>query len=186
MDYHEYIPPPNPLNTRSPGSQLLATPRVFSLTTRRPSPYTKRPHCHGGIYRCQQSLATRAAAPLVTPPIVEVRQWRKRGRKGFGCYCICSLLCYLGFSLLLFSFISYYTMYTLSRLINWLPIWDSSRFYKRQEITSISLMYLIFPLAFPRYSDISHNICPQLVIDYIMIRFTCQPHLQISLWHPHQ
>ena len=74
VDHDDYIPPPNPLNTRSPSSRQLATSRVFSLTTRRPSPHTERPHCLCGRYRCQHSLPTRAASPPAMPPTVEVRQ----------------------------------------------------------------------------------------------------------------
>ena len=48
----------------------LATARVFAA---HPPPLTLawRPHCHLGIYRCQRSQATRAAAPSSPPPTVD-------------------------------------------------------------------------------------------------------------------
>ena len=52
----------------------LATARYIScflLSTRHPTLYSRRPHCHHWRYRCQQSLTTRAALHPAKPPTVE-------------------------------------------------------------------------------------------------------------------
>ena len=49
----------------------LLTARVLCCPPAIPLPHYKRPHCHRGRYRCQQSQVTRAAAIPAMPPLVE-------------------------------------------------------------------------------------------------------------------